>query len=293
MTSIKKAVLPVAGMGTRFLPVTKAVPKEMLPILDRPCVEYVVAEAVAAGITELIFVTARGKTALVEYFDRNPALEASLEAAGKSAMLAEIRRVTQLATVVTVRQHEQRGLGHAVRTARAAVGSTPFAVLLPDDIVDHESLGAAPAIGQLAAVHADVGGCVVALKEVPREHTRRYGICAGEWVQGDRMRVDRMVEKPAPEVAPSNFSIVGRYVLPPEIFDILDQTAPGAGGEIQLTDALAVLAGRGEAHGHVFTGRHFDTGNPLGLLDATLHFGSTHAEFGPGVRALLERYSGR
>jgi UTP--glucose-1-phosphate uridylyltransferase len=284
--SVRKAVLPVAGFGTRFLPVTKAVPKEMLPIVDRPCIEYVVAEAIEAGITEFVFVTARGKGAMEAYFDRSPALEAQLEAAGKRDMLAEVRRVASMATVVSVRQQEQRGLGHAVLTAAPAVGDADFAVLLPDDIVDADS----PCIGQLLRVHADVGGgVVVALKPVPREDTRRYGICAGPMVADDRMRVEAMVEKPSPEKAPSNLSIVGRYVLPGEIFEILRGTEPGAGGEIQLTDALAVLAARGRAHGHVFTGRHFDTGNPLGLLDAQLHY--TVKRFGDDARARIRAYA--
>jgi UTP--glucose-1-phosphate uridylyltransferase len=283
---VRKAVLPVAGFGTRFLPVTKAVPKEMLPIVDRPCVEYVMAEAIESGITEFVFVTARGKGALEEYFDRSPALEAQLEAAGKRELLAEVRRVAQMATVISVRQQEQRGLGHAVLTAAPAVGDQDFAVLLPDDIVD----GTPGCLSQLLDVHAAVGGgVVVALKPVPQQDTRKYGICAGLMITPDRMRIQAMVEKPAPEDAPSNLSIVGRYVLPGEIFSILRGTAPGAGGEIQLTDALAVLASRGSAHGHVFSGRHFDTGNPLGLLEAQLHY--TVKRFGEDARARIRAYA--
>lgn len=276
----RTVVFPVAGLGTRFLPVTKAVPKEMLPILDRPCIEYVVAEAAEAGLTDVVFVTSRGKGAIVEYFDRHPALEASLEAAGKKDMLHEVRRIAALARVVSVRQQEPRGLGHAVLTAEPAVGREPFAVILPDDIVDAER----PCIGQLLSVWQESGGAVVALKEVPRADTKRYGICAGPMVREDLMRVERMVEKPAPELAPSNFSIVGRYVLPPEIFDLIRASAPGALGEIQLTDAIAALP---LVHGLRFEGRHFDTGNPVGLLAATLHFGRKHPGLGPAVRELL------
>lgn len=283
---LRKAVLPAAGLGTRFLPVTKAVPKEMLPLLDRPCIEYVVAEAVEAGLTDIVLVTARGKGAMEDYFDRSPTLEATLEAAGKSALLAEVRRVARLATVVTVRQQEQRGLGHAVLAAAPAVGNEPFAVLLGDDIIDAPR----PAIGQLAAVHAEHGGAVVALQEVPWADTKRYGICAGEMESPAVMRVRAMVEKPAPENAPSNLSIVGRYVLPGEIFDILRTTQPGAGGEIQLTDAIAVLAARGDTRGLLFEGRRFDTGNPLGLLEATLHYALQRPEYADGARALLSRY---
>jgi UTP--glucose-1-phosphate uridylyltransferase len=284
---LRKAVLPAAGLGTRFLPVTKAVPKEMLPLLDRPCIEYVVAEAVEAGLTDIVLVTSRGKSAIEDYFDRTPALEASLEAAGKGALLAEVRRVARLATVVSVRQQEQRGLGHAVLAAAPAVGDEPFAVLLGDDIID----APVPAIGQLAAVFADHGGAVVALKAVPRADTRRYGICAGEMEAPDRMRVRAMVEKPAPEVAPSLNSIVGRYILPAEIFAILRTTAPGAGGEIQLTDAIAVLAARGDVRGLLFDGARFDTGNPLGLLEATLHYALRRPEYADGARALVARFA--
>jgi UTP--glucose-1-phosphate uridylyltransferase len=284
---VRKAVLPAAGLGTRFLPVTKAVPKEMLPILDRPCIEYVVVEAVEAGITDIVLVTSRGKSAMEDYFDRSPALEATLEAAGKTALLAEVRRVARLATVVTVRQQEQRGLGHAVLAAASAVGDEPFAVLLGDDIIDAPT----PAIGQLARVHAETGSAVVALQEVPRSETKRYGICAGEMEAPNRMRVRAMVEKPAPEDAPSNLSIVGRYILPAEIFDILRRTAPGAGGEIQLTDAIAVLAARGEVCGLLFEGRRFDTGNPLGLLEATLHEALRRPAYAEGARALLKRFA--
>jgi len=284
---LRKAVLPAAGLGTRFLPVTKAVPKEMLPLLDRPCIEYVVAEAVEAGFTDIVLVTSRGKSAMEDYFDRSPALEATLEAAGKSALLAEVRRVARLATVVSVRQQEQKGLGHAVLAAAAAVGDEPFAVLLGDDIIDAKT----PAIGQLARVQAETGGAVVALQEVPRSETKRYGICAGEMETADRMRVRAMVEKPAPENAPSNLSIVGRYILPGEIFDILRRTPPGAGGEIQLTDAIAVLAARGEVCGLLFEGRRFDTGNPLGLLEATIHEALRRPEYAEGARALLARFA--
>ena len=278
---LRKAVLPVAGFGTRFLPVTKAVPKEMLPILDRPCIEYVVAEAVASGLTEIVLVTARGKGSLEEYFDRSPVLEASLEAAGKIEYLAEVRRVARFATVISVRQQEMRGLGHAVLCAEAAVGRDDFVVILPDDIVDAE----VPVVAQLAKVHAETGGIVVALKNVPRADTKKYGICAGPMVSEDRMRIERMVEKPSPESAPSTLSIVGRYILPASIFELLRDTRPGAGGEIQLTDALARSP---VTHGHVFTGRHFDTGSPFGLLDATLHFAAVR--YPEETRALLDRH---
>ncbi len=300
MSTVRTAVLPVAGWGTRFLPVTKAVPKEMLPIVDRPCLAYVVAEAVLAGVDNIVLVTARGKTSMEDYFDRSPALEATLEAAGKKELLAEVVAITRHATVISVRQQEQRGLGHAVLMAAPVIGDHDFAVLLPDDIVDGRVWSATgaltgedPALGQLLRVHAESGGVVVALKEVPHEDTRRYGICAGAFVTPDRMKIERMVEKPRPENAPSNFSIVGRYVLPGSIFALLREQAPGAIGEVQLTDALAVYAARGEAQGVVFTGAHFDTGNPVGLLDAQLHFATRHPAYGEAARAVVRRYADR
>jgi UTP--glucose-1-phosphate uridylyltransferase len=285
---VRKAVFPVAGLGTRFLPVTKSVPKEMLPLVDRPCFAYVAAEAVEAGITQLVLVTARGKTSLEDYFDRSPALEATLEATGKRALLEEVRAITRHAKIVSVRQHEPRGLGHAVLTAAPAVGDEDFAVILPDDIVD----GQPPAIGQLLAIHADFGGAVVALKDVPREHTNRYGICAGPWLRPDLMSIENMVEKPRPEEAPSTSSIVGRYVLPGRIFQILEHTPPGRGGEIQLTDAIAVLAAEGAVRGLRFQGQHFDTGHPLGLLEASIYYALRRPEYTEGTRALLARRLG-
>lgn len=280
---IEVAVIPVAGLGTRFLPVTKAVPKEMLPIVDRPCIEYVVAEAVEAGLRRIVFVTARGKDALVDYFDRSPALEQHLLDNGKADVLAELRRITRMAEVVAVRQQEALGLGHAVLTAMPAVGKQDFAVLLGDDIMDSPT----PAIGQLLQAQAEVGGAVVGLFEVPQEHTNRYGICAGPWVQPGRMQVSAMVEKPAPESAPSNQAIVGRYVLPAEIFEILAHTPRGKGGEIQLTDAIAVLAGRGQVHGEVLVGERHDTGNVLGLIRASLHFARKRPELRAGLDEIL------
>lgn len=298
MNTVRTAVLPVAGWGTRFLPATKAVPKEMLPIVDKPCLAYVVAEAVLAGIDTMVFVTARGKTSMEDYFDRSPALEQALEAAGKKELLADVVALSRHATVVSVRQQEQRGLGHAVLMAAPVIGTDDFAVLLPDDIVDGRSwsldgalTGEDPALGQLLRVHAEVGGVVVALKEVPLADTRRYGICAGRWVAPTVMQVERMVEKPKPEEAPSTFSIVGRYVLPGSIFALLREQAPGAIGEIQLTDALAVYAARGEAQGVVFRGAHFDTGNPVGLLDAQLHFAVRHPVYGEAARAVVSKHA--
>jgi UTP--glucose-1-phosphate uridylyltransferase len=286
--SVRTAVLPVAGRGTRFLPVTKAVPKEVLPLVDRPCIEYVVAEAVAAGIEKIVFVTASGKDALVDYFRPHSELEAYLDQAGKLELLAEVRRVSRLAEVVPVRQDQALGLGHAVLQARAAVGDGPFAVMLGDDIIDSK----VPAIAQLMSAHK-AGEAVIALMEVPWEETQRYGVCAGQMVTPDSMRVSEMVEKPDPSVAPSNFAIVGRYILPGEIWELLEQTQPGAGGEIQLTDAIAKLASLGRVEGRVFEGKRFDTGNVIGLLRATLHYAFKRPDLAGPLRSVLQEFEGR
>jgi UTP--glucose-1-phosphate uridylyltransferase len=283
---VRTAVIPVAGLGTRFLPVTKAVPKEMLPIVDRPCIEYVVAEAVAAGLDEIVFVTARGKGALADYFDRSPELEARL--GGSPALLAEVQRVAKMAEVVSVRQPEALGLGHAVLCAKPAVGDRPFAVFLGDDIIASER----PAIADLLGARNRDDEAVVCLLEVPQAETRRYGICAGTW-DGGRMSISHMVEKPAPENAPSRFAIVGRYVLPADIFAILESIPRGAGGEYQLTDALAVLASQGRCKGVAMAGERFDTGTVLGLLRASIHFTLARPELADGMRALLREYADR
>jgi UTP--glucose-1-phosphate uridylyltransferase len=288
MGVITKAVLPVAGLGTRFLPATKAVPKELLPLVDRPCLEYIVAEAVEAGLTELIFVTSRGKDAILDHFDRQPALEAILEQAGKADLAREVRGVARHARVVSVRQEETLGLGHAVFCAATATGADDFAVLLGDDVIDAER----PAIQQLLDVHAEHGGAVVALQEVPRDQTDRYGICAGEMIGPGLMQVSEMVEKPAPAEAPSTYSIVGRYVLPAEIHEILAHTPRGRGGEIQLTDAIAVLASEGRVRGLEFQGDRFDTGNVLGLLRASIHFALKRPDLEEGMRTILREYGG-
>jgi UTP--glucose-1-phosphate uridylyltransferase len=285
--TVRTAVLPVAGLGTRFLPVTKTIPKEMLPIVDRPCIEYVVAEAVAAGMERIVFVTAEGKDAQIDYFRPSPGLEAYLEATGKASLLADIRRVGRMAEVIAVRQDEALGLGHAVLQARDVVGDEPFAVLLGDDIIDAE----VPCISQLLEDFAPGLG-VVALMQVPRSETDRYGVCAGPMV-GPRMQIEEMVEKPTPADAPSQYAIVGRYVLPPEIWDLLAATGAGAGGEIQLTDALAALALQNRMVGRVFDGERFDTGNVVGLLRATLHFALKRPELRDSVQALLDEMRGR
>lgn len=282
--TVRTAVLPVAGFGTRWLPITKAVPKELLPILDRPCIEYAVVEAVAAGIERIVLVTTHGKEALTDYFDTNPELERHLEEQGKTELLAMVRGITGLADVVTVRQREARGLGLAVLSAQSAVGDEPFAVLLADDLIDSTR----PAIGQLCEATPE-GMAAVALMEVPLEKVGQYGVCSGTWAREGLMFVDHMIEKPDPASAPSRQAIVGRYILPPDIFSILERTPRGRNDEVQLTDALAVLAGAGRVVGVRFEGRRFDAGSLPGWLEANLHF----AKGRPELAALLAEREGQ
>ena len=264
--SIKKAVIPAAGVGTRFLPTTKAIPKELLPLLDKPLIQYAVEEAVASGIREVILVTSQGKEALERYFEPDPALESFLKDKGSLELQTEVRRVTSLAKMSYVEQKEPLGLGHAVLTAKDLVGDEPFAVMLPDDVIQ----SAKPALGQMIEVYHSQGGGVIAIEEVPRDQVSSYGVITPEPLSDEVYRIRGLVEKPPPEKAPSNLAIVGRYILPPEIFDCLERTRPGAKGEIQLTDGLALLMETQELYGYRFSGTRHDGGTPLGLLKASL-----------------------
>jgi len=269
--SVTKAIFPVAGFGTRFLPATKSIPKEMLPLVDRPLIQYAIDEARAAGITDFIFVTSRGKSALEDYFDRAPELEAQLHENGKHALLETLKQ-TQMGSgaVAYVRQHERLGLGHAVWCARHLVGNEPFAVILPDDVIDAE----VPCLRQMVDAYASFGGNLVATMEVDRDQTAAYGILDVGDERGATARVRRMVEKPKPEVAPSNLAIIGRYILSPSIFKHLDALKAGAGGEIQLTDAIAKdMAEQDNVYAYRFKGRRFDCGSKSGFLQATVAFG--------------------
>lgn len=287
MKKLRKAVLPVAGLGTRFLPATKAMAKEMLPVVDKPLIQYAVEEARAAGIEQFCFVTGRGKTAIVEHFDVAYELEATLHARGKDQEIAKLR-ASQLTPgdVVTVRQQEPQGLGHAIWCARAFVGDDPFAILLPDDLV----LADKPCMQQLAEAHAQTGGCVVAVTEVPREHTSRYGILDIGQSDGRLVEVRGLVEKPKPEVAPSNLSIIGRYVLTAGVMAHLSQQERGAGDEIQLTDAMAKLIGHAPFHGLRYEGRRFDCGDKIGFLEAQIAFALKRPDMADAVRAFLSNY---
>ncbi|TQS45549.1 UTP--glucose-1-phosphate uridylyltransferase [Cryptosporangium phraense] len=292
--STRKAVIPAAGLGTRFLPATKAVPKELLPVVDKPALEYIVEESAAAGLDDVLLVTGRGKSAMVDHFDRRPDLEQQLEAKGDTKRLEAIRRSSEIAAINTSRQGEPKGLGHAVLCGASHVGNEPFAVMLGDDLIDARD----PILPTMLDVQAEHGGIVLALLEVPREHIKRYGIVAvettgrtGEGHLGDIVRVTSMVEKPEPDDAPSNLAIIGRYVLPPEIFDAIRETKPGAGGEIQLTDAMAALLAEGTpVHGVVFKGRRYDTGAKIDYLKAVVQLGVDHEELGSEFRDWLTEY---
>ncbi|WP_433874322.1 UTP--glucose-1-phosphate uridylyltransferase GalU [Sinomonas atrocyanea] len=268
---ITKAVIPAAGLGTRFLPATKAMPKEMLPVVDEPAIQYVVAEAAKAGLDNVLMITGRSKRALEDHFDRVPTLEAVLEAKGDTRRLAAVQESNTLGDIHYVRQGDPKGLGHAVLCAKRHVGDEPFAVLLGDDLIDSRD----ELLSEMIRVQQTTGGSVIALMEVDPEQISSYGCADVESVDGeDYVRVNRLVEKPAVEEAPSNLAVIGRYVLHPAVFDVLEQTQPGRGGEIQLTDALEVLAGRegegGGVYAVVFRGRRYDTGDKLSYLKAVV-----------------------
>ena len=284
MQKVTKAVFPVAGLGTRFLPATKASPKEMLPIVDKPLIQYAAEEAVAAGITDLIFITGRGKRAIEDHFDKAYELEAELQAHGKAKLLKEVRGL--LAAGVTcayVRQAEALGLGHAVLCARHLVGDEPFAVILADDLID----AATPVMKQMVQVHAKNGGSVIAVQNVPREDTASYGIVSSEKVSPGISKITAMVEKPKPEDAPSTLGVVGRYILSPRIFHFLENTRPGAGREIQLTDGIGRLLREESVYAYEFQGRRYDCGSKIGYLEATVDLALKHPELADDFRAYL------
>lgn len=282
---VRTAVFPVGGLGTRFLPATKAVPKEMLPVVDKPLIQYAVEEALEAGIERIVFITARGKQAIEDHFDQNWEMHAILAARGKDSALEELNatELTPPGRVVHIRQQEPLGLGHAVWCARAVVGREPFAVILPDDLVQ-----ARPGVlAQMVAVQARLGGNLIAVEEVPADQTRRYGIVT-PGAEADRLvEVRGLVEKPLPEMAPSRLAVIGRYILQPEVMDALAEGRRGAGGEIQLTDAMAALIGRQPFHGLRFTGQRFDCGDKTGHLMANIAFALERPDIAPGLRAYL------
>jgi len=284
---VRKAIFPAAGWGTRFLPATKAQPKEMLPLVDKPVIQYAVEEAVAAGIEQVIIVTSSQKRAIEDHFDSSLELEQLLEARGDIEKLRQIRAISDLAQISYVRQKEQLGLGHAVLVAKELVGHEPFAVILSDDVV----VGERPCIGQLIHAYLQTHASVVAVTEVPHEETCRYGIIDGRPANGGLdprlYRVTGLVEKPEPEVAPSNLAIIGRYVLTPKIFDKLEQTPRGAGGEIQLTDAIQALMQEQDVYGYAFEGRRYDAGTTMGWLEASVELAMQRQDIGSEFRRYL------
>ncbi len=282
---IRKGVIPVAGLGTRFLPATKAVPKELLPIVDKPTIQYIVEEAVASGIEQLILITARGKSAIEDYFDISPDLEDSLKGKGKEELRQLVREISEMVQVVAIRQKEPKGLGHAVLCAREAVGEEPFAVLLGDDIVD----GDPPCLTQMVKIWRRRGGGMVALQRVPAAETHLYGIIRGEEVAERVYRITELVEKPPTDRAPSNLAVIGRYILPPEIFPILERTPPGRGGEIQLTDALQELTRRQPLYGYEFLGERYDAGDKVGYLQANIAFALKRPQMAERLREFLKK----
>ena len=284
MQPVRVAVFPAAGLGTRFLPATKAQPKEMLPLVDRPLVQYVVEEAKAAGIERIVIVTGRGKNAIEDHFDTSFELEKMLEERGKDDLLAIVREISDMIPISYVRQKIALGLGHAILQAKDLVGREPFAVMLGDDIVD----AAVPCIGQMMRLYEERGNPVIAIQEVPRAETRQYGIVAAERESDRVVRITGMVEKPAPEDAPSNLAIIGRYILPPEIFDILEETASDDRGEIQLTSGLATLLERRPIDGCLFEGKRYDAGDKLGFLKATVEFALKRPDLGGPFREYLK-----
>ena len=291
--SVTKAVIPAAGLGTRFLPATKATPKEMLPVVDRPAIQYVVEEAIRSGLNDVLMITGRNKRALEDHFDRVPVLESQLAEQGKDALLKAVEATNELGELHYVRQGDPKGLGHAVLRGKVHVGDEPFAVLLGDDLIDEKE----DLLSQMVEVQQATGGSVIALMEVPRESISAYGAAAIEAVEGQDgyVKVTGLVEKPAHEEAPSNYVVIGRYVLSSKVFEVLENTAPGRGNEIQLTDALQTLAvgtGEGEGvYGVVFKGRRFDTGDKLSYLKANVILASEREDLGPELREWLKEFA--
>lgn len=285
---VRKAVFPAAGMGTRFLPATKATPKEMLPLVDKPLIQYGVEEAVAAGCTEILIVTGRGKTTMEDHFDRSPELEASLEARGKDALLEVTRSVSKIAKITYVRQPEALGLGHAVLMAKEFVGNEPFAVILPDDIVDSE----VSCIKQMVGAYEQTGASILGSEIVEGDAICNYGCldCVPDGDNGKLLAVRDMVEKPKPGSQPSQNAIIGRYVLTPRIFEMLENIKPGAGGELQLTDGIKALLQHEKVYGFTYEGKRHDAGDKLGFLKATVEFALKRDDLGPKFREWLKSF---
>jgi UTP--glucose-1-phosphate uridylyltransferase len=270
MSKIKKCLFPAAGYGTRFLPATKAIPKEMLPVLTKPLLQYGVEEAIEAGMDTMAIVTGRGKRSIEDHFDISYELEHQIKDTPKEHYLTEIRKVINQCTFSYTRQVEMKGLGHAILTGQTLIGNEPFAVILADDLCDNDNKAVLTQMAEVYEKYPDC--CIVAIEEVPKEDTNKYGVIAGEAIEDNLFRVNNMVEKPDPKDAPSNLAIIGRYILIPEIFEVIENTAPGKGGEIQITDALLTLAKQGKVLAYKFDGKRFDCGSVDGFVEATNYF---------------------
>ena len=280
-----KVVIPAAGMGTRFLPATKAQPKEMLPVVDKPAIQYVVEEAVASGMTDIIIITGRGKRAIEDHFDKSYELEHKLRESGNQEALEEVQRIASMADIFYIRQKEQMGLGHAILCAKKHVGNEPFAVMLGDDIVVNER----PCIGQLVDVHEDYGASVVGVEKVPASKISKYGVISGKRVKDSIFKIDDLVEKPSPSEAPSDLAIIGRYVFEPEIFDYLERIGPGKGGEYQLTDAMRLLCRKKGLYGLRFSGRRFDIGSKADWIRATIELSMDREDISEELGSALKK----
>ena len=280
-----KVVIPAAGLGTRFLPATKAQPKEMLPVVDRPAIQYVVEEAVASGMTDIIIITGRGKRAIEDHFDKSYELEHRLRESGNKEDLEEVQRIASMADIFYIRQKEQLGLGHAILCAKKHVGNEPFAVMLGDDIVVNDH----PCIGQLVDVHEDTGCSVVGVERVPKSKISRYGVIKGKKVRDNIYKIEDLIEKPSPEEAPSDLAIIGRYVFQPEIFTYLERIGLGKGGEYQLTDAMRLLCHKKGMYGLRFMGRRFDIGSKADWIRATVELSLERPEIAKDLRPALEK----
>jgi UTP--glucose-1-phosphate uridylyltransferase len=281
--TVRKAVILAAGFGTRLLPATKAVPKELIPLVDKPIIQYAVEELAAAGIRQVVIVTAAGKGAIQDHFDRASELEHALRSKGDTGRLVDVQKLSELADIAYVRQREQRGVGHAVLQAKDVIGNEPFALLFPDDVL----VADVPVTKQMVDVFDERGGSVIAVQEVADEEVPSYGIVGGSDAGRNVLKLDRLIEKPQLADAPSRLGIVGRYVLVPEIFEEIERTAPGAGGEIQITDAIAALMAKQHVFAYAFEGRRYDTGRPLGLITASVEMGLRRGDVGPGLREFL------
>jgi len=283
---IKKAVIPAAGMGTRFLPATKAQPKEMLPLVDKPTIQYVIEEVARAGIEDVLIITGRNKRAIEDHFDRSIELEIMLKEKGKDDELEKIQRISELANIFYIRQKEPLGLGHAVLCARQFVGNEPFAVLLGDDVI-HARV---PCIGQMAEIYTQKGHTVLGVQQVGWDNVHKYGIVDAGGESGTVVRVSQLTEKPSRSEAKSDLAVLGRYIIDPAIFEILEATVPGSGGEIQLTDALNVLSARQPVWAYTFEGRRYDVGDRLGYLEAMIEYALRREDLAPGLKAFLAKY---